>query len=426
MQVQGVTIPDVSKTFNLPIIGEFTLQLSNLQVTEVDASDEDAKLVIRDGLFDLWITQVAVNLTFNWHWEKLGMSGTGDGELNLLGGNIDYDFTVSTHPETKKPQINVRAANSHFENVALTIHSYSSDWLYQAVLSLFNDQIQKAIQNGINTALQNDVPNSLNDVLNSLPTRLEIKGLPFSTSFGYTFYTLTYVMVKGYGEIESDSPSPSMVQAGTTAASTPRHIPRVTEMKPCPFEVSPLPLDTDQVADQKGMVSIYLHESIANCMLWGLHRGNALQYSIVDGTVPKLHLTTDLLAMLIPQLPKTYPHQKLRIDMAAVDVPQVSFSVNGSTIKVRTAAKGLLKAVHIMKHLCIVFALMQMHVKCLLARVQVPVGHANTYVHCFTVLPVSLLVCWTSYHHRQAWTSNALMFCGSTSVCRPRTGPASM
>ncbi len=44
---------------------------------------------------------------------------------------------------------------------------------------------------------QGDVPDALNHVLDTLPTRLDVTGLPFSTSFEYSIFTLTYVMVKG-------------------------------------------------------------------------------------------------------------------------------------------------------------------------------------------------------------------------------------
>ncbi len=41
------------------------------------------------------------------------------------------------------------------------------------------------VQNGISSALDGDVPNRLNDILASLPTRIDVTGLPFSTTFEY-------------------------------------------------------------------------------------------------------------------------------------------------------------------------------------------------------------------------------------------------
>eukprot|EP00983_Pelagomonas_calceolata_P099776 1158496-Pelagomonas_calceolata.AAC.1 len=44
-------------------------------------------------------------------------------------------------------------------------------------------------------------------VLSTLPTHLEIKGLPFNVGFEYSLFTLTYVLLQGYGEIASEARS---------------------------------------------------------------------------------------------------------------------------------------------------------------------------------------------------------------------------
>ncbi len=71
------------------------------------------------------------------------------------------------------------------------------------------------------------------------------------------------------------------------------------------------------------MISLYLHESLINCMAWGMFNVGSLKFRVEDGSIPKLHLTTDLMASLIPQLPKTYPHQSIRIDGEALSEPKV-------------------------------------------------------------------------------------------------------
>lgn len=45
--------------------------------------------------------------------------------------------------------------------------------------------LRPQVQNGISSALDGDVPNRLNDILASLPTRIDVTGLPFSTTFEY-------------------------------------------------------------------------------------------------------------------------------------------------------------------------------------------------------------------------------------------------
>lgn len=57
-RISQLDIPPISKSFNLPLVGDFTLQLSELRVTSFNASSDEARLSILDGHFELWITQV--------------------------------------------------------------------------------------------------------------------------------------------------------------------------------------------------------------------------------------------------------------------------------------------------------------------------------------------------------------------------------
>jgi len=316
-RVQSLHVPNAKKAFNLPLVGKFVLELSNLRILTFSVPSEAARTSIENGGFEFRVTEVEAQLGFDWHWEKLGMQGSGQGELDLLGGDINYRFRALAQPESGQPHIIVDAADSSFNEVELVIHSYSADWLYQAVLSLFNGQIRKAVQSGIQSALQKDVPDGVNKVLSTLPTHLEIKGLPFNVGFEYSLFTLTYVLLQGYGEIASEARS---------KPAQPADHPALVHMQQCPFDVTPLPLSPQQVGAESHMLSIYLHHSVANCMLWGLYNAGSLQIVVQDGTVPKLHLTTDLLAMLIPELPKKFPHQQLRIEVAATKEPLINFS----------------------------------------------------------------------------------------------------
>ncbi len=66
--------------------------------------------------------------------------------------------------------------------------------------------------------------------------------------------------------------------ASTTAANkAAKDTESLTAMSPCPFAATPLPLTSDDIGADGHMTSIYLHESVVNCMFWGLHRTNALK-----------------------------------------------------------------------------------------------------------------------------------------------------
>ncbi|GIL77679.1 hypothetical protein Vretimale_6768 [Volvox reticuliferus] len=328
--------------------------------------------ILGDGFFHLLASDIAANLTFQWHWAKAGLSGRGEGELRLGGGTIDWVFNMRKDEKLQKPQLQVVTANSNFDSVDLKIHSYSADWLYQAVLTLFNEAVERQVQRSVASALDNDVPDRINAVLGSLPTRLDVRGLPFSVSFEYSIYTAGFVLVKGFGEVEvpqepvtaaaaaaaaadaigaasvTDAgavlPSRRLAAAdadiGTARASavllrgTSRGVAtaaaaaaaaEVAQMTACPFETSQLPLNGEVIAADRSMVSIYVHEATANCLLWGLYQSGKLAVSLRDGTIPGLTITTDILALLVPELPTKYPHQRLNINVEALDAPSVSF-----------------------------------------------------------------------------------------------------
>lgn len=59
-RVTGLAVPDVTKTFHLPVIGDFELRLYTIRVQEFTVPHEDARLVILDKFFNLWVEQVGM------------------------------------------------------------------------------------------------------------------------------------------------------------------------------------------------------------------------------------------------------------------------------------------------------------------------------------------------------------------------------
>ncbi|GAX77287.1 hypothetical protein CEUSTIGMA_g4733.t1 [Chlamydomonas eustigma] len=358
-RLKALVIPDVERAYHVPVLGDFNVKISNIKVDSFNVSEDEAKVVILDRYFNMFVGGVTCHLTFNWHWDKLGIEGSGDGELMLTNGNINYVFQILKNPATTRPEVSVQLSENSFEAVDLKIHSNSADWLYQAAMSLFNDRISSAVHRGIDGALSGDVPNAINNILASLPTHVQVQGLPFNVSFDYSFYTLSYVLLKGYGMVGSSSPphaqSTSVDGSSSTAASAEvqkeqvisaplsaeslheesgqgvlrkivRQLQSIYLQKAgigdsldgqCPYQAVDLPLGADVIALEPHMVTFYLHESILNCLLWGLYGSGGLKTSA--------NVAGDLLATLLPAVPKTYPHQELRIDIQALAAPKVTF-----------------------------------------------------------------------------------------------------
>jgi hypothetical protein len=53
-----------------------------------------------------------------------------------------------------------------------------------------------------------DVPAALNGLLDSLPSKVSIQGLPFDAVFTYALYTLNYVIVKVRPRLHQQFPRP--------------------------------------------------------------------------------------------------------------------------------------------------------------------------------------------------------------------------
>jgi hypothetical protein len=114
---------------------------------------------------------ILLQVSFNWGWDKGILSGSGYGDLSLTDGAIDMIFTVKT--ETKGiPHVQTATASFSFDSLDLDVHSYSFDWLYQALLFLFSGTIKDNIEGHVHDALLNDVPVAINDVLDTLPAQV--------------------------------------------------------------------------------------------------------------------------------------------------------------------------------------------------------------------------------------------------------------
>ncbi len=85
------------------------------------------------------------------------------------------------------------------------------------------------------------MPSALNQLLNTLPAKISVEGLPFEAVFTYAVYTLNYVMVKGYGEI--DTPEAKAARE----AGLPWPDAAIAAAGACPFPATPLSASPAQV-----------------------------------------------------------------------------------------------------------------------------------------------------------------------------------
>lgn len=220
--VEQVRIPEYKTKLEIPVIGGIDVAISNVNITDLQVPRDLAKVAIESGYYHLKAANLTAQITFDWAWSKGPLSGSGNGALSLAGGSLDEIFLVRNQ-ESGVPQLVAVSSAVGFGSLDLSIHSYSADWLYQALLYVFSGVIQREIEEAVNNAMHTDVPAALNGLLDSLPSKVSIQGLPFDAVFTYALYTLNYVIVKGYGEVAvPPEPAPSAAAAaGSSSAAGP-------------------------------------------------------------------------------------------------------------------------------------------------------------------------------------------------------------
>lgn len=82
---------------------------------------------------------------------------------------------------------------------------------------------------------------------------------------------------QGYAEVDAPEPPPPSLPG---LAPPPRPAARLSAGAACPFPAAPLPLTPAQIGGEARMVSLYAHESVLNCVAWGLHRAGALKTAV--------------------------------------------------------------------------------------------------------------------------------------------------
>ncbi|KAI8463303.1 MAG: hypothetical protein J3K34DRAFT_527110 [Monoraphidium minutum] len=322
--LRNTTIDEVRATVEVPLLGGIDVVVRDVNVTSLSVDPDLARVAIEAGFYHAAAANVTANITFGWAWSKGPLGGSGEGELFLEGGGLDMVFLVRNQ-EGGAPQLVPVSSGIAFEDLRLSVKAASADWLYQALLYVFQGAVRRNIEAAMDDALRTAVPASVNDLLGSLPSSVAIQGLPFSAVFTYAVYTLSYVVVKGFAEVDAPDPEPSPSLAAAPAPAAPATLPGAA----CPFPATPLPLPPAAIGGEPHMVSLYAHESVLNCVSWALFHAGALTTRVEDGQLPGLRLITDLFGALMPDLPAAYPRHGLALDIVLSEPPAVAFGAGG-------------------------------------------------------------------------------------------------
>lgn len=331
--VAHLTIPDYTTEIDVPVLGGIDVHLTSMKIKQLDMDESKVAVSIRSGFYHLEAADVTTTLGFDWSWSKGPLSGSGYGELQLTRGGLDMTFIVVTN--SGAPEVRTVSTGVSFESLDLEIHSFSVDWMYQTLMYLFSGSVKQQIEDGIAGALRHDVPAAVNDMLSTLPAKISVRGLPFEMVFTYALYTLNYVIVKGYGQVDTVVPAATAGRSAVTAGSATARAGFLTQQQlqqvlrdsaECPFPATALSVTPNEIAGDVHMTTLYVHQNILNCVMWGLHNAGVLSVTVRDGDIKQLRLITDLFGGLMPELPQRYPGRSLQLDIGTSTAPQVSFN----------------------------------------------------------------------------------------------------
>ncbi|KIY97695.1 BPI/LBP/CETP domain protein [Monoraphidium neglectum] len=103
-----------------------------VNVTTLQVDPALARVAIEAGFYHAAAANVTANITFGWSWSKGPLGGSGVGELFLEGGALDMIFLVRNQ-EGGAPQVVPVSSGVAFEDLQLSVHAASADWLYQVL-----------------------------------------------------------------------------------------------------------------------------------------------------------------------------------------------------------------------------------------------------------------------------------------------------
>jgi hypothetical protein len=82
--IHSITIPSLSRTISVPVLGDVSLHISRVQTTKFDVIQDAVGVLIEDKVFKLTAEDVTANFKYHWKWEAVSAKW-----LHGTGGAID-------------------------------------------------------------------------------------------------------------------------------------------------------------------------------------------------------------------------------------------------------------------------------------------------------------------------------------------------
>ncbi|KAJ1122947.1 hypothetical protein NDU88_001420 [Pleurodeles waltl] len=294
-QLQKISIPDLSGTYSVPVIGNVHYTVSEIRIQDFQLPDSAVGFVPGTGI-KLSISEAKIMITAHWHVEVLFIKDSGSFDVTVDGLSISAALGV-TRDDSGRPAVWKASCSSSIGALHVTFHGGAS-WLY----NLFTGALEGPLRDILNENLCPQVGNAIGDleeVLKTIPVCAQTD--PFA-EIDYSLTSVPQIM-----DVHMDLDFKGEFYNVGHHSEPP--------FVPAPFSI---PDQNNQ------MLYIGVSEFFANSAGYVYFMSGILQINLTDAMIPKespIHLNTESFGTFIPELPKRYPNMSMMLQLSALKQP---------------------------------------------------------------------------------------------------------
>ncbi|CAL5226835.1 g9699 [Coccomyxa viridis] len=307
---------DLETYTDVPVLGTFHVTLTDIYLEGLDVEEAKTGLVLGpDGAFILLVEDLQANVKARFQYQRTSfpqISGDGSAYVESVGGHAKLGIRVANDGAGRPLVTAVDAAELWFQGVHVTTSDTDLAWLYNIITNLAQQPIQDAITREVASQVTQKVPMLANNILQGIPTTLDVKGLELNISLaGDPLVTQDALVIRDWGQFQS--PGSGWEECPYRRAKSGA---AVLQSEGQGFNKTKNPL----------IIGI-LDQSLATCFTWVLfERGQLGQYFEGDD-IPGYALYTATWGLIVPELIERYPgNRKMSVQVNVASPPTTSIN----------------------------------------------------------------------------------------------------
>ncbi|EOA33081.1 hypothetical protein CARUB_v10016418mg [Capsella rubella] len=299
-------LPGIEKKVRIPLIGKVRMGLSNIQIDAVDVQSSKVETG-KDGIV-LSVSGTTADLSMGWSYTYRAsffqISDHGDAFVKVKG--IDVKTAVTLLDDNGSLKIATRESDCRVDNIDIHINGGTS-WLYQGVVDAFQKAIISTVESTVSKKVLEKM-GKLDSFLQSLPKERKIDD---SAAVNLSF---TGNPVLGNSSVEVGINGLFMPKGNDIKVSGSR--------------------SSSFFGGVNRMVTISIEEEVFNSATLVYFNGKVM-HLVIGETKNGSILSTSDWKLILPELYKHYPDDKMMLNMSVTSHPAVRISENGidSTIQ---------------------------------------------------------------------------------------------